>query len=39
MIFEGPEMDDTVFDIPAAGEYFFRCDVHPTLMTGTFTVQ
>ncbi len=39
LIFQGPEVDDTVFDIPAAGEYFFRCDVHPTLMTGTFTVQ
>jgi plastocyanin len=37
--FEGPEIDDTVFDIPAAGEYFFRCDVHPTQMTGTFIVQ
>ncbi len=21
------------------GNYFFRCDVHPTLMTGTFIVQ
>lgn len=39
LIFAGPDADDTVFDIPAAGEYFFRCDVHPTQMTGTFTVQ
>jgi plastocyanin len=37
--FEGPDVDDTVFDVPAAGEYYFRCDVHPTLMVGTFTVQ
>lgn len=22
-----------------AGEYFFKCDVHPTTMTGTLTVQ
>jgi plastocyanin len=21
------------------GSYFFRCDVHPTMMTGTFVVQ
>ncbi len=39
LIFAGPDVDDTVFDVPAAGEYFFRCDVHPTLMTGTFIVQ
>ncbi len=23
----------------AAGEYFFRCEVHPTIMTGTLIVQ
>ena len=39
LTFEGPATDDTVFDIPDAGEYFFRCDVHPTIMTGTFVVQ
>jgi plastocyanin len=28
------------FTAPAApGTYFFRCDVHPTTMTGTFKVQ
>lgn len=32
-------VDDTVFAIPDAGEYFFRCDVHPTLMVGTFIVE
>jgi plastocyanin len=37
--FPGPGIDDTVFNVPAAGSYFFRCDVHPTTMTGTFTVQ
>jgi len=31
--------DDTVFDVPAVGSYFFRCDVHPAIMTGTFAVQ
>jgi plastocyanin len=37
--FEGPNVDDTVFDVPAPGEYFFRCDVHPGQMTGKFIVQ
>ena len=37
--FPGPGVDDTAFDIPARGSYFFRCDVHPTTMTGTFTVN
>lgn len=28
------------FTAPSApGNYFFRCDVHPVLMTGTFVVQ
>jgi plastocyanin len=26
------------FESPRSGEYFFRCDVHPTDMTGTVTV-
>lgn len=37
--FPGPGVDDTAFDLPAAGNYFFRCDVHPTTMTGTFRVS
>jgi mono/diheme cytochrome c family protein len=37
--FPGPGVDDTVFDVPAGGTYFFRCDVHPTIMTGSFIVQ
>ncbi len=39
IIFSGVNVDDTVFDAPAAGTYAFRCDVHPTSMFGTFTVQ
>ena len=39
LIFVGPGVDDTAFDIPTAGSYFFRCDIHPTTMTGTFTVR
>jgi hypothetical protein len=37
--FPGPGIDDTVFTPNAAGNFFFRCDVHPTTMTGTFIVQ
>jgi plastocyanin len=35
----GPQTVD--YDIPKlpAGTYFFRCDVHPTTMTGTLTVK
>jgi plastocyanin len=36
--FVGPGVDDTAFDVPAVGEYFFRCDVHPQTMTGDFIV-
>jgi plastocyanin len=32
-------VDDTVFAVPDPGTYYFRCDVHPTIMFGTFTVQ
>lgn len=28
-----------VFDPPDPGTYFYRCDVHPTTMTGEFIVQ
>jgi plastocyanin len=31
-------VDEVVFAKPAAGTYFFRCDVHPTIMTGNFIV-
>ncbi len=27
------------FDAPKPGEYFFKCDVHPVQMVGTFTVE
>jgi plastocyanin len=37
--FPGPGVvDEVVFAKPAAGAYFFRCDVHPTIMTGNFIV-
>ncbi|MFN2589210.1 MAG: cupredoxin domain-containing protein [Actinomycetota bacterium] len=34
----GPE--EVTYDVPAlaAGSYFFRCDLHPAQMTGTFVV-
>jgi cytochrome c oxidase subunit II len=36
----GPKTISYTFTAPAApGNYFFRCDVHPALMTGTFVVQ
>jgi len=35
----GPVQQTLVFNAPEAGSYFFRCDVHPTTMTGTFIVQ
>ena len=36
----GPAVLDNVFTSPSTpGGYFFRCDVHPDQMTGTFNVQ
>ena len=38
-IFTGPDNMEYSFTVPAAGTYFFRCDVHPDTMTGTFTAR
>lgn len=35
----GVRTDVYTFTAPAAGSYFFRCDVHPDTMTGSFTVR
>ena len=36
----GPNKTTYTFTAPTTpGSYFFRCDIHPTKMTGTFTVQ
>jgi len=35
----GPEVVTYSFDAPAPGTYYFRCDVHPDTMNGSFTVQ
>lgn len=35
----GPVVQTIVFDPPEPGTYFFRCDVHPTIMTGDLIVQ
>ena len=34
-----PCVDEVTFTTPPPGEYFFRCDVHPTQMVGTAVVQ
>ena len=38
-IFPGPDVMEYTFEAPAAGTYFFRCNVHPDTMTGSFVVQ
>lgn len=39
-IVTGPAKTTYTFTAPTTpGTYFFRCDVHPTIMTGTFIVQ
>jgi len=43
-LFQGQNVNggaQTDYEIPAleAGEYFFRCDLHPTAMVGTATVE
>jgi plastocyanin len=39
-IITGPKIATYTFPAPSTpGNYFFRCDVHPTRMTGTFIVQ
>jgi plastocyanin len=35
----GGSSTDYVVDPLEAGEYFFRCDLHPTSMTGTVTIE
>jgi plastocyanin len=38
--FSGPgEVREYYFVAPDEGDYFFRCDVHPTTMTGQFQVD
>ena len=36
--FPGPATRNLTFKAPPPGRYFFRCDVHPTTMTGTLVV-
>jgi plastocyanin len=38
-IITGPKTITYTFTAPCTpGDYYFRCDVHPTIMTGTFRV-
>ncbi len=38
-LFAGPKAVDYKLTTPGPGSYFFRCDVHPDTMTGTFAVK
>jgi plastocyanin len=38
-IVDGPGTAEYTFTAPDAGTFFFRCDVHPTQMTGTVVVE
>lgn len=39
-LFAGPSTRDLQFTAPSSsGNYFYRCDVHPDTMTGTFAVR
>jgi plastocyanin len=39
-VITGPKTITYTFKAPSTpGSYFFRCDIHPTFMTGTFIVQ
>jgi plastocyanin len=35
----GPSVDTVLLGELAPGSYYFRCDTHPTTMTGTLTVN
>lgn len=35
----GPAVKNYTFTTPGAGTYFFRCDVHPDTMNGSFIVR
>ncbi|MEP7215547.1 MAG: cupredoxin domain-containing protein [Anaerolineaceae bacterium] len=38
-IIDGGQSDTLKFKTPAAGTYYFQCDLHPDQMKGTFTVK
>jgi plastocyanin len=38
-IVAGGQVAENTFEAPKPGDYFFRCDLHPTDMIGTLTVE
>lgn len=38
-IIDGGQSEPISFKTPAAGAYYFQCDLHPDQMSGTFTVK